>query len=186
MKAKRIAPEVLIDLSVRMDHYPARSAERKRIMSSACELYGVSESTLYRQLRNFNKPKSLKRVDSGKSRVIPITEMEKYCEVIAALKIRTTNKNGRHISTNIAIDLLESTGIESEYGFIKLGKGKLSKTTVNRYFAQFGLDKHNLLKNAPAVRFQARHSNDCWQFDLSPSDLKRVDEPLWGSRDFPL
>jgi hypothetical protein len=31
----------------------------------------------------------------------------------------------------------------------------------------------------PAVRFQAEHSNDCWQFDLSPSDLKQVPAPLW-------
>ena len=30
-----------------------------------------------------------------------------------------------------------------------------------------------------AVRFQAEHSNDCWQFDLSPSDLKEIKEPLW-------
>ena len=179
MKAKRIASEVLLDLSSRMDQYPARSEERKKIVKSACELYGVSESTLYRQLRAVNKPKSLKRTDSGKSRVIPISEMERYCEIIAALKIRTTNKNGRHISTNVAIDLLESTGVESEYGFIKLEKGKLNKTTVNRYLSQFGLDKHNLIKNAPAVRFQARHSNECWQFDLSPSDLKSVEEPLW-------
>ena len=179
MKAKRIAPEVLLDLSSRMELFPARSDERKNIVKSACDLYGVSESTLYRQLRSVNKPKPLKRTDSGKSRVIPISEMEKYCEIIAALKIRTTNKNGRHISTNVAIDLLESTGVESEYGFIKLEKGKLSKTTINRYLAQFGLDKHNLIKNTPAVRFQARHSNECWQFDLSPSDLKSVDEPLW-------
>ena len=51
MKAKRIASEVLLDLSSRMDQYPARSEERKKIVKSACELYGVSESTLYRQLR---------------------------------------------------------------------------------------------------------------------------------------
>ena len=31
----------------------------------------------------------------------------------------------------------------------------------------------------PAVRFQSEHSNACWQFDLSPSDLKQVKQPLW-------
>jgi hypothetical protein len=31
----------------------------------------------------------------------------------------------------------------------------------------------------PAQRFQAEHVNECWQFDLSPSDLKRVPAPLW-------
>ena len=29
------------------------------------------------------------------------------------------------------------------------------------------------------MRFQAEHSNDCWQFDLSPSDLKQIKEPPW-------
>lgn len=29
------------------------------------------------------------------------------------------------------------------------------------------------------MRFQARHSNDCWHFDLSPSDLKQVKRPAW-------
>ena len=29
------------------------------------------------------------------------------------------------------------------------------------------------------MRFQAEHSNDCWQFDISPSDLKHIDKPDW-------
>jgi hypothetical protein len=29
------------------------------------------------------------------------------------------------------------------------------------------------------VRFQAEYANDCWQFDLSPSDPKQVPAPLW-------
>ncbi|WP_052441948.1 hypothetical protein [Vibrio hyugaensis] len=149
MKSKKIAQEVLLDLSNRMSRYPTRSSERKAIVLEACALYGVSESTLYRQLRSIRKPKSLKRADAGQSRVIAISEMERYCEIIAALKLRTTNKNGRHISTTVAIDLLENTGVESEYGFIKPEKGKLNKTTLNRYLTQFGLDKHNLTKNTP-------------------------------------
>jgi len=30
-----------------------------------------------------------------------------------------------------------------------------------------------------AVRFEAKHSNECWQFDMSPSDLKHIDQPTW-------
>jgi hypothetical protein len=55
----------------------------------------------------------------------------------------------------------------------------LKKTTVNRYLKQWGYDRHTLLKQPPAVRFQAQHSNECWQFDLSPSDLKHVKAPAW-------
>ena len=29
------------------------------------------------------------------------------------------------------------------------------------------------------MRFQARRSNELWHFDLSPSDLKEVEKPLW-------
>lgn len=179
MAHKRIAQEVLIDLHRRIENLPARDHARREIIKQASNLYGVSESTLYRQLSQVKKPKSVQRNDAGCPRIIPEEKMMQYCELIAALKIRTTNKNGRHISTVTALEVLESTGIESEYGFIKVPKGLLNKATVNRYLTLYGLDKSNLIKNAPAVRFQAKHSNECWQFDLSPSDLKSVDEPVW-------
>ena len=37
--------------------------------------------------------------------------MERYAEIVAALKVRTTNRKGRHLSTQRAIDLLEATGV---------------------------------------------------------------------------
>jgi hypothetical protein len=27
--------------------------------------------------------------------------------------------------------------------------------------------------------FEAEHSNDCWQFAMSPSDLKHIETPAW-------
>lgn len=36
-----------------------------------------------------------------------------------------------------------------------------------------------MTRQPPAVRFQAEHSNECWHFDLSPSDLKHLKQPLW-------
>jgi hypothetical protein len=50
---------------------------------------------------------------------------------------------------------------------------------VNRYLTQWGYDHVTLTRPPPAVRFEARHSNDCWHFDLSPSDLKHVKQPWW-------
>jgi len=179
MPRKRIVHEVLIDLSKQLEVFPPRSHHRREIIQRAAELYGVSESTLYRQIKSATTPKGVKRRDAGKPRCLSEEKMLMYCEIIAALKIRTTNKNGRHISTVNAIDLLETAGIESEYGFVKAPKGLLNKATVNRYLSLYGLDKSNLIKNTPAVRFQAKYSNECWQFDLSPSDLKNVDEPIW-------
>jgi hypothetical protein len=40
-----------------------------------------------------------------------------------------------------------------------------------------------LARLPPAVRFHASHSNDCWRFDLSPSDLKQVPAPVWVRED---
>ena len=179
MSGKRIAVEVLIDLRRRLDQLPARSRERRDIMRQAAALYGISESTLYRQLEKLYRPKALRRADQGVPRTLPEAEMMRYCEVIAALKIRTMNKKGRYISTVRAIEVLEQMGIDTPEGRIQPEKGRLRKATVNRYLKHWGFDHRTLTYQVPAVRFQARSSNECWQFDLSPSDLKHVKEPLW-------
>ena len=70
MSAKRIVVEVLIDLRRRLDRLPSRSAERRDIVHQAAELYGISESTLYRQLEKLYRPKALRRADHGVPRVL--------------------------------------------------------------------------------------------------------------------
>ena len=45
--------------------------------------------------------------------------MEYYCELIAAIKVRTSNKKGRHLSTGEAIRLIEEFGIETPDGLTK-------------------------------------------------------------------
>lgn len=44
--------------------------------------------------------------------------MERYCEIIAALKMRTTNKKGRHLSTPRAVELMEEHGVETPDGLV--------------------------------------------------------------------
>jgi hypothetical protein len=66
-------------------------------------------------------------------------------------------------------------GVSDEHSQVL--RGQFRKTTVNRYLRQWGLDHDVLLRAPPAVRFEARASNQCWQFDLSPSDLKQVKKP---------
>jgi hypothetical protein len=106
-------------------------------------------------------------------------ELERYCELIAALKLRTTNKAGRHLSTGRAIELMEEHGIETARGLVKAPKGLLRRPTVNRHLSLLRLDQPHLLREPPAVRFQAEQSKDCWQFDMSPSDLKHIDKSDW-------
>jgi transposase InsO family protein len=105
--------------------------------------------------------------------------MEHFCELIAAVKVRTSNQKGRCLSTGETIRLMEEFGVETPEGLVKVAPGLLKLSTVNRYLLRWGYDKTTLTRQPPAVRFQAEHSNDCWQFDLSPSDLKQIKEPPW-------
>ena len=179
MNHQPLPPEALLDLRRRLANLPPRSPDRRVLMQETAALYGVSESSLYRALRERARPKALNRSDHGVPRVLPQPELERYCEVIAALKIRTSNKKGRHLSTVQAIRLLEEHGVETPDGLLQAPAALLARTTVNRYLKQWGFDYGTLTRVPPAVRFQARHSNECWHFDLSPSDLKHVKRPAW-------
>jgi hypothetical protein len=117
---KQLASEVLIDLHRRLSALPSRSHERRMIMQETAHLYGISEQTLYRTLTQRARPKALRRSDRGTPRVVPQEKMEYYCELIAAIKVRTSNKKGRHLSTGEAIRLIEKFGIETPDGLVKL------------------------------------------------------------------
>lgn len=178
-RRKEIPTDSLLQLRQRLDRLPRKSPERARQIRLFAELYGVSSTTLYRALKQLNKPRPVHRADHGKPRLLPTSELKRYCELIAALKLRTTNKNGRHLSTRRAITLLEAYGVETSQGLVQAPKGLLHKSTVDAYLQQFHLDQPRLRRQPPAVHFQAEHSNDCWQFDLSPSDLKQIKAPSW-------
>jgi len=173
MSRQQISAATLLNLRQRLDLLPARCPERKALVSETASLYGISKDTLYRLLRELPRPKTLRRMDRGQPRKLSRSEMEIYCEVIAACKIRTRNKKGRHLSTSRVIELLEQHGVETPDGLVQAEPGLLTKTTVNRYLKAWGYDQERMTRQPPAVRFQADNSNDCWHFDLSPSDLKQ-------------
>jgi hypothetical protein len=179
VKRKQLPAEALLDLRRRLADLTPRSAERRALMQETAALYGISESSLYRALRERGRPKALQRADCGVPRILPQSAFERFCEVIAALKLRTSNKKGRHLSTVQAIRLLEEHGVETPDGLLRAPTAVLTRSTVNRYLKQWGYDYTTLTRVPAAVRFQARHSNDCWHFDLSPSDLKQVKRPAW-------
>lgn len=149
------------------------------MVRSTAELHGVSSSTLYRSLRQQLRPKSIRRADRGLPRKLTLVELERYCEIVAALKLRTSNKKGRHLSTARAIALMEEHGVETPDRLVRPPVGALRRPTVDRYLRHWGYDHARMTRALPAVRFQARRSNELWQFDLSPSDLKQVKRPLW-------
>src|SRR3546814_16439065 len=143
-------------------------------MARAAEAYGISIWTLYRALRELNRPKSVRRSDHGATRVAPQAEMERYAEIVAALKIRTTNKKGRHVSTARAIEFLETDGVETPEGLVKVAPGLLKRATIDRLLRSSGLDSARLTRPHAAVRFPSLRSHALSHFALSPSDPQPV------------
>ncbi len=179
MKRKQIPPEALVKLRQRLEVLPPRARVRRLLMEETAALYGVSVHTLYRALRERSRPKGVHRSDRGQPRKVSGGEMERYCEIIAAMKLRSSNQKGRHLSTVRALELLCEHGMETPSGFIQPPKGLLTTSTVNHYLKAWGYGHADLRRQPPAVRFQAEQSNQCWQFDLSPSDLKHLSQPPW-------
>ena len=157
-----------------LSQLPIRSSARRALIIETAELYGVSTQTVYRTLSQHKLPHSVRRADYGQPRVMPKPTLLRYCEVIAALKVRTSNGQGRHLSTVQAIRLLEEHGINTDGGHITAPPGLLKKTTVNRYLKEWGYDKDKLSRQPPAVRFEAEYSNQCCLLYTSPSPRDRT------------
>jgi hypothetical protein len=178
-RARHIPAETLVSLRQRLDTLPVRCRERRELIESTASLFGVSSDTLYRALRERRRPHSPHRSDRGKPRKLPVAEMERYCEVIAAFKIRTLNQKGRHVSTKRAIEILEKYGMNTPNGFAQPPAGVLTASTVNRYLKLWGYDHKTLIRESPAARFQAEFSNQCWQrIERSVSKFHKPNVPL--------
>ena len=155
-RSKRPPGEALVDLRRRLALLSPRDPGRTEVMARAAAAYGVSIWTIYRALRELTRPKSVRRSDHGSTRAAPAAEMERYAEIIAALKIRTSNKKGRHLSTARAIRLLEEDGVETPEGLVRAPAGLLKRATVDRVLRASGLDHARVTRPVAAVRFQAK------------------------------
>ena len=131
-RSKRPPGEALVDLRRRLALLSACDPGSTEVMARAAAAYGVSIWTIHRALRELTRPKSVRRSDHGSTRAAPEAEMERYAEIIAALKIRTSNKKGRHLSTARAIRLLEENGTETPEGLVRAPAGLLKRATVDR------------------------------------------------------
>ena len=178
-----VPAEALSVLRRRLMALPARHPERSTLMASTAQLYAVSRATLYRLLRGERRPKDAHRADRGRPRSMPATDIEHWCEIVAAMKVRTTNKKGRHLSTVRVLQLLVEHGVDTPDGFQKLAPGRLTASTVNRHLRRLGYDHERMTRQPPAVRFQAECANALWHFDMSPSDLKHLKTPAWVDAD---
>ena len=164
---KCLPNDIIVILHNKLAKLSKRDPKRKLVMQEAAELYGVSISTIYRAVSNYSKLSRVTRADYNHPRTMNFDSIRKYCEVIAALKLRTSNKKGRHLSTASCIKILEESGVEIGNEVIKAPVGLLKKSTVSFYLRRFNLQLSALQLQLCFVRFQAKHSNECWQFDFS-------------------
>ena len=81
------------------------------MIARAAQAYGISASTAYRSLRGLTRPKPVRRADHGTTKAAPQAEMEHYAEIVAALKVRTSNKKGHRLSTRRAISPKPRSGL---------------------------------------------------------------------------
>ena len=126
MAAKRVAAEVPVDLRRRLDRLAPRDAGCGRLVAAAAEPHGVSRATLYRQLGDHRRPRPAHRADRGRPRAMPVGALERYRELVAALKVRTENRKGRRLPTARAIALLERHGVGTPEGLVQAPAGRLS------------------------------------------------------------
>lgn len=172
--------EAIVTLRRRLAALPARHPERQPLMASTAELYDISRATLYRLLRGERRPKDAHRADRGLSRTMPAGEIEWWCEVVAAMKSRTTNRQGRRLSTKRILEIVTEHGVETlDRGLVKLPPGQLAASTLNRHMRQRGYDLDRMTREPTAVRYQTERANMLWHFDMSPSDLKQLKAPTW-------
>ncbi|MDL4915556.1 MAG: IS481 family transposase [Enterobacterales bacterium endosymbiont of Blomia tropicalis] len=94
-----IPPDSLLQLRQRLDRLPPKSPERANQIAATAQLFGISVTWVYRARHLVLKPRTAHLSDHGHPRVLPPSELEHYCELIAALKLRSTNTSGRHLST---------------------------------------------------------------------------------------
>ena len=105
-----------LHLPRRLDELSPRHRGRRLLVEGTAELFGASLATVYRVLAGQLRPGGLRRADRGEPRKIPRAELERYCELVAALKLRTPDLKGRRLSTARCISLLEEYGVKTPDG----------------------------------------------------------------------
>ena len=109
-----VPAEALPDLRRRLDELSLRHRGRPAPVEGTAELYGVSRATVYRALAGQLRPRGLRRADRGEPRKVPRAELERYCGLVAALKLRTSNLYGLRLSSARCTSLLGEYGVEMD------------------------------------------------------------------------
>ena len=171
----KIPDEILQELANNLARLKPRDPGRRGLVERTAFLFNCSIKTVHRQLARLRGPRSCTRSDQGHPRSVPEADLVRWVEIVAAVKIASRNRKGRHLSTERAIELAEE-GVYLDGRFEQVPKGTLRRASCDRWMQKLGISIGNSLRQTPAIRFEARQSNECWQFDISVSDLHYLAE----------
>ncbi|WP_202904058.1 hypothetical protein [Paraburkholderia sprentiae] len=119
-----------MQLRQRLDRLPHKSPERAARVGAVADLYGVSATSVYRPLHQLQQPHSAHRAGYGKPRVLKQPELERYCEVIAALKVIIRVRARRQFQLVLAGNRVErrfvrfQMPVATHSGRLSLGMGR--------------------------------------------------------------
>jgi hypothetical protein len=164
-----IPGEVLEELRSNLAQLRRRDPERRTLVARTAFLFHRSEKTVSRQLAQLAGPKRFTRKDQGHARYPVESEFRRWIEMVAAIKLATLNRKGRHLSTAKAIALAED-GVYLEGRFEHIPNGVLTRSCCDRWLATLGITLRQRSRPEPCVRFEAHESHACWPFDMSVSD----------------
>lgn len=172
----KIPLEILYRLDEKITNLPHNAKLRRELVNEVALRYQLSETTVYRQLKKLMlHPKDrLTRKDKGCSRIIKDDELHYYCQLIAAMKIRSMNGNKHVISTQRCIQFIENDGVLIKNRIIKAPKNLLKVSTINNYLNHYFISPEDILAEPAVNHFEASYSNQCWQLDITPSELHRL------------
>jgi hypothetical protein len=172
----QIPLEILYRLDEKITNLPNNGKLRRALIQEVAECYQLSEATVYRQLTRLmlHPAKRVVRKDKGHSRIIKDDDLHYYCQLIAAMKIRSMNSKKHMLSTARCIKFLEEDGVDVKGRAIKVALNLLKVSTVNTYLKHYLIAPDDILTEPTVNHFEASYSNQCWQLDITPSELHRL------------
>ena len=172
----QIPLEILYRLDEQITNLPNNGKLRRSLVREVAVSYQLSESTVYRQLKKLmlHPNQRTSRNDKGCPKILNEEELYHYCQLIAAMKIRSMNGKKHMISTAHCIKFLEEDGVIVKGRTIKAPQNILKVSTVNRYLNYYWISPNDILAEPTVNHFEAAYSNQCWQLDITPSELHRL------------
>lgn len=172
----KIPLEVLYRLDEQITNLPNQGKLRRELIQEVALRYQLSDSTIYRQLKSLmlHPSERVVRKDKGCPKITKEKELYHYCQLIAAMKIRSMNGKKHILSTAHCIKFLEEKGVKVKEQTFTAAKGLLKVSTVNRYLNYYLISPSDICSEPTVNHFEASYSNQCWQLDITPSELHRL------------